>query len=314
MTGSGIDPGVPGVPGVPGDPGRSDPPDPSGLSTRPPAALSRLLAGRAAGLVAGLVPVAGGFGVAGWMLATGTGSFTGLIGFIGVIVVSLLAGVYPVLLLASSRRRGEYATARGRVRGNPFLLVTIYLLSLAIVFTHALVIWDDPWRRTGGLLAGVGFVILTVAVWRGGAFRPRLVVEIRAVDDEPADRAYFSMTAAGRPSGGGVTVTYADGTHVDHDAASGQIADYPSFRTAAFHSTDGPVHDLKVWLHHVTFTGDSFPLQARASLDAKDGPVILDVGITTSQVVVVLDGDPGVVRVEMEDQADPAATPGVIRG
>ena len=114
-----------------------------------------------------------------------------------------------------------------------------------------------------------------------------------------------------------MVVTYADGSGVDHDVPSGQIADYPSFRTATFRPVGPPVHDVKVWLHHVTFTGDSFPLQARASIEGTDGPVALDVGITTSQVVAAVDpaaaSDPVVVRVEMEDQDAPLSTPSVSR-
>ena len=112
------------------------------------------------------------------------------------------------------------------------VLGVIYALSVSSVFFHGLVIWDDPWRRGGALLAGTGILALTVAVGKGGAFRRRLVVEVRAVDDEPADRAYFSMTASGQPAGGRVELTYADGSRIDHDAPSGQIADYPAFRTA----------------------------------------------------------------------------------
>ncbi|MEA2972142.1 MAG: hypothetical protein QOG82_600 [Actinomycetota bacterium] len=317
--------GEPGGPDTSGQAATADgaadstPRDPSGLAPTPALPdVRRVLAGNVAGVIAGVAPVTGAFALAAWMLATGSGSFAGLIGFVGVIVVSLLAGVYPVLLLASSRRRGEYTTAAtGRIRGHPVVLVAIYVLSVASVFLHGVVIWDDPWRRAGGLLAGIGILVLTVAVWKGGAFRRRLVVEVRAVDDEPADRAYFSMTAGGQPAPGEVVLTYVDGSRVVHDVPSGQIADYPSFRTATFRPVGPPVHDVKVWLHHVTFTGDSFPLQARASIDGSDGPVALDVGITTSQVVVTVapaaESDPVVVRVEMEDQDAPASTPSVSR-
>jgi hypothetical protein len=240
------------------------------------------------------------FGAAGWMLATGTGSFAGLIGFVGVIVVSLLAGIYPVLLLASSRRRGEYVTAAaGRLRGHPVVLGAIYLLSLTSVVVHGLVIWDDLLRRGGAFLAATGILALSVVVWKGGAFRPRLVVEVRAVDDEPADRAYFSMTCSGRPPAGRVELAYADGRVVVHDAPSGAIADYPDFRSATFHpAVPSSTEEVKVWLHHVTFTGDSYPLQARASLDTGEGPVALDVGIVSTQVVNRLDS-PGQVTVHV---------------
>src|SRR5205085_8197379 len=208
------DTGDTGDSGAAGDTAEATTPDPSGLAPTPALPrVRRVLAGNVAGAVAGVAPVSGAFAVAAWMLATGSGSFAGLIGFVGVIVVSLLAGVYPVLLLASSRRRGEYTTAAtGRIRGHPVVLVAIYVLSVSSVFLHGLVIWDDLPRRAGGLLAGTGILVLTAAVWKAGAFRRRLVVLVRAVADEPADRACSSMSAWGRPADGGVVLTYADGS------------------------------------------------------------------------------------------------------
>ena len=50
--------------------------------------------------------------VAEWMVLTDTGSFAGLLGFLGVMVHSLMRGIFPVLLLAAllgycARRSGE---------------------------------------------------------------------------------------------------------------------------------------------------------------------------------------------------------------
>lgn len=42
---------------------------------------------------------------------TGTGSFTGILGFLGVIIHSLMSGIFPALLLAANRRKGELVRA-----------------------------------------------------------------------------------------------------------------------------------------------------------------------------------------------------------
>jgi hypothetical protein len=78
--------------------------------------------------------VAGAFVAGEWMALTGSGSFAGVIGFVGVIVVTLLAGVFPVLLLASSRRKGDRVpAAAARWLGSPVLLGGVYLLFVASV-------------------------------------------------------------------------------------------------------------------------------------------------------------------------------------
>ena len=40
-------------------------------------------------------------------MLTGSVSFAGLLSILGVIVVPLLGGIFPVLLLVASRRKGE---------------------------------------------------------------------------------------------------------------------------------------------------------------------------------------------------------------
>ena len=44
--------------------------------------------------------------VAEWMVLTDTGSFAGLLGFLGVMVHSLMSGIFPVLLLAGEPAEG----------------------------------------------------------------------------------------------------------------------------------------------------------------------------------------------------------------
>jgi hypothetical protein len=92
-----------------------------------------------------VAPVFVPFAAVEWMLITGSGSFAGLLGFIGVIVVSLVAGIYPVLLLVASRRKGDYVPmVVHRWLGHPVLLAGLYLVFLGSLLLHGLVIWDDP--------------------------------------------------------------------------------------------------------------------------------------------------------------------------
>ena len=111
---------------------------------------------------------------------TGSGSFAGLIGFIGVIVVSLVAGIFPVLLLVASRRKGEYMPRLvHRLLGHPVLLGGLYLLFLGNVLMHGLVFWKEPWLRAGAVLVAAGIVAMTVRMARSGTFRRRLNIEMR---------------------------------------------------------------------------------------------------------------------------------------
>ena len=149
--------------------------------------------------LAGVSPVVVVFLVSEWLLVTGSGSFSGTLSVIGVIVVVLLALIYPVLLLAASRRKGD-AVPAGLLPGlgNRLVLGGIYLLGVVSLFLHGLVIWENPLARALALLAGVVSLGLTVAVWRAGAFRARLVVELRQ-ERNGGPPTQVSVIGAGTP-------------------------------------------------------------------------------------------------------------------
>jgi hypothetical protein len=143
----------------------------------------------------GASPVAVAFLLAEWLLLTGSGSFTGLLSLIGVLIVPLLSGIFPVLLLVASRRKGERVPeAVYRFLGNPLLLAVIYVLYLASIFLHGLVIWSDPLQRAIALLVGVMVVGMTLAM--RGVLARRLVVELRQDED---GRALYSVTRTDGP-------------------------------------------------------------------------------------------------------------------
>jgi hypothetical protein len=248
----------------------------------------------------GAGPVAAAFLLAEWQLLTGSGSFAGLLGVIGAVVVPLLGGIFPVLLLVASRQKGERVPgAIYRFLGNPLLLVGIYVLFLMSIFVHGLVIWEDPVQRAGALLVGVMVVGMTIAVILRGAFARRLTVELRE-DQSEGEQALFSVTAAGRPAVANVRLKYPEGEE-RYDAAAGEIPAFSSLRQASFRAqrSAGATTQLKVWAHKVTPEGDSESIAGlllvrrgdetkRFDLKLSKGQVVLPVAPGTCQVDITL--------------------------
>jgi hypothetical protein len=96
-------------------------------------------------------------------LLAGKGSFAEPLSFLGVIVISLLGGIFPVLLLLACRGQGGAAScALCRVLGRPALALGVYLLYLTGLFAHGLVIWECPMQRAAALAVGALMLGLTV--------------------------------------------------------------------------------------------------------------------------------------------------------
>ena len=105
--------------------------------------------------VLALSPVVLVFLVTEWLLLHSAASFAGALSFIGVVTVSVLGGIYPMLLLVASRRKGEYIPGLVfRLLGSPPVAIIIYLLFLANLVVHGLIIWHNPVERLSALHAG----------------------------------------------------------------------------------------------------------------------------------------------------------------
>jgi amino acid permease len=249
------------------------------------------LLGRTGRFALGAAPVLAAFLAAEWMVLTGSGSFAGLLNFVGTIIVSLLAGIFPVFLLIASRRKGEHSPAAAyRILGNPVLLSGIYVLFLASVFLHGLVIWDDALKRGGALLAGSVMVAMTVSMARRGAFSPRVNIELR--DDPSEGGAAFAVTAAGRPAVCDVRLEYLDGERRVR-AAGGQLAGFASLQRLTFDAPrDGEeeiaARELKVWAHKITPERDSEGLPARVDVHLDQEICHFDLALSRGQVTLPL--------------------------
>lgn len=136
------------------------------LPTRPRRWARRLLVERGRFLLSAS-PVMIVFLLVEWMLLTGKGSFAEPLGFLGVIVISLLGGIFPMLLLTASRRKGQVASSLVfRILGHPVPATGIYLLYLANLFLHGLVLWENPLQRAMALAVGVMMLSVTIVLVR----------------------------------------------------------------------------------------------------------------------------------------------------
>jgi amino acid permease len=262
------------------------------------------LLGRRGRFVLGAAPVFACFAVTEWLLLTGAGSFAGLIGFIGVIVGSLLAGIFPVLLLVASRRKGEYLPRLvHRLLGHPILLGGIYLLFLGNVLVHGLVIWQEPWLRAGAVLIAAAVVAMTARMVRQGTFSPRLNIEVR--EDKAEGRAFFTITAGGQESTSNVTLKYRDSErHLQ--ASAGEIPAFSSLRHAVFeprppHDPRQTPHQLKVRVHKVTQEGDSEPIGGSITVQTRGETSRYDIMLAKGQITLPLTGATCRVDIELAD-------------
>jgi predicted transcriptional regulator len=277
------------------------PKTPGGPAKRGSRSWRSVLLERRGRFVLAAAPIFVSFAATEWMLLTGSGSFAGLIGFIGVIVVSLVAGIFPVLLLVASRRKGDHVPMMVHRRlGHPVLLAGLYLLFLGSLLLHGLVIWKQPWLRAGALLVAAGIVVMTVRMVRDGAFSRRLNIEVR--DDQGQGRTFFTVTANGRESTSHVTLEYSDGArHLQ--TAVGEIPAFSSLRHAVFEPrladrARAIPRELKVWVHRVTPEGDSEAIGGSVTVQTGGETKRFDIELAKGQVIVpVADGT---CRVDIE--------------
>lgn len=112
------------------------------------------------------------FFVSEWLLLNGQASFSVAFSLSGVLLGSLLAGFFPVLLLFASRRKGDVVPGLSpRLVGNPVILVSVYLLYLAGVMVYGLIIWQQPVERGAAIGIGLLAIAMPVIMLRRHAFR-----------------------------------------------------------------------------------------------------------------------------------------------
>lgn len=251
-------------------------------------------------------PVVVVFLAAEWMLLTDSGSFAGLLSLVGVIVVTLLTGIFPVLLLVSSRRKGERSPAPVySFLSHPLVLAVVYLFFLSSVLLHGLVIWDDPWEKVGAVIVSVMILAATDAMKRRGAFSHRATIEVRT--DADAGRTLFEISVGGRALGSLVQLDYPDDSKTLR-AAAGEIPRFSSLSRAFFKLNRGeastPADEVKLWVHESTGAGESLPIQTLLRIRT-NGKVVVeeDLGLAGGQAVLPLGHDDEIELVFGDDRS-----------
>lgn len=217
--------------------------------------LGRLGAERRTRLIAGLAPAFGIVVVLEILLALDADWFAGPIGYIGVLAVPLVGGVFPMLLVAAARRKGEYVPGRVlRLIGRPATVAIIGGIFLAGVFLHGLVIWQEPVPRLAAIVVGVLTTALAVRLLVTGRFKPRSIIELR-------------LDEAG---GGSVSVT-SDGRRVQPEQPMpGLTGRGRPIQPVTIRLDPGRARELRIWSHQVSADGWSSVVPAGATIARAD--------------------------------------------
>ncbi|NMG07805.1 hypothetical protein [Brasilonema sp. UFV-L1] len=222
-----------------------------------------------------------------WLFLTGVQSFTGVLAFAGVLGNSLVGGIFPVLLLLSSRRKGELVPGVVlEILNHPFFSVGIYSLFLAILFVHGLFIWSNPVARISALCIALLSLGATFVMKRYGAFASRVVVELRE-EQHLGGRSLFTITAGGQPKMAEVCLGYAEGEQ-HHQAASVEIPSLKTLRYAIFRLPTKREEELRVWAHSSNFSGDSKSLPAFVEVESGNKNMQFDLKLSSGRVLLPL--------------------------
>src|SRR5215471_11460047 len=252
----------------------------------------RLALNEATRFILSMSPVIGVFALTEWLIFTNTSSFTGVLAVGGLLGNSIVSGVLPVLLLISSRRKGDLVPEVViRVLGHVPVVGFIYLLFVGILFLNAIVILPHPAERAAAFFVGLLVLATTVTMIRQGAFRRRLVVEFKE-DSQGREngRAMFNITAIGQRAAAEVEMHYAN-CHERRYDATGEVAAFTDLQSITFKLPPSEARELKVWAHTVKPDGSSASMPANVELEYGGNIQRFDLKISDGVIVVPFNGD-----------------------
>ena len=253
-----------------------------------------------------LAPTAAIFLGVEWLFFSGQQSFSKPLAYVGVIGVSMLGGIFPLLMLHASRRRGERTPGVAyAIVGHPVTLAGIYALFLAGLLIHGTVIWQNPVAQGGALLAAAILVIFTIASVRRRAFMPRAVLEIRQ-PAEPRLPVVISFIDCGRDAPAEIRCTARDGV-----GNAGHVNSLPAFgdvHAAIIRVPAARSRQLKIRVHRITSENDSEGLPATLELESCGDTRRFELRSGGHPITVPLSGSAFTVTVRPVAPARAAAT------
>ncbi|MBW4428475.1 MAG: hypothetical protein KME50_29620 [Nostoc desertorum CM1-VF14] len=225
-----------------------------------------------------------------WLFIAGTQSFTSILAFAGVLGNSLVGGIFPVLLLVSSRRKGELIPGVVfKILNHPLFSVSIYSLFLTILLVHGLFIWENYVARISALSIATLSLGATLVMKHYGAFASRVVVELRE-DQQQKGHSLFTVTAGGQPKIAEILLGYAEGEqHLQ--TATVEIPSLSSLRYATFHLPTMREKELKVWTHTSKSFVDSQRLPAVMEVQSGKKNMQYDLKLSNGRILLPLMGD-----------------------
>lgn len=233
-----------------------------------------------------------------WLLLTGRESFTGPLSFTGTITATLVGGIFPILLLVASRRKGEFVPSFVLpVLGHPLFVALLYILFLSSLMVHGLVIWQNPLERAVALIVTCLMIGATVVMVRRGRFKTRAVVEVRD-DQRVGNQASFAITLKGQPASATTQLGYGQTTQ-QFQAMAGAIANFATLHSLTVDIPTPATQELKVWVHRITPEGDSVGLPGSISLQQNAAQATKQVPLVDGQVVLALTNAQSQVKITL---------------
>jgi amino acid permease len=244
-----------------------------------------------------LIPIFFVFLIVQWMFWTGQESFAGIIGFIGVVIIPLLAGIFPMLMLVASRRKGDYVPGLiWRFLGNRGIVLVVYLIFLISILLYGLVIWEDPLQRAIALLVAVGTVVVSIVfIWQG-VYNRRYVFELKNV----FRHASITLTESGKAASAESKLGYSQGDEIEFEG-QGEIPRYSGLISVISELRKINAQELKVWAHQITPEGISLPLPGKLSIKDEKVSETYNLEEEGGEVIKGLDDLNIQLRIDLED-------------
>ena len=197
------------------------------------------------------IPVVLAFLVAEWLSINNLGSFAGLLGYVGVMTLPMIAGVFPVLLLAATRRKGDIVPKLVlKILGHPLVLIATYILFVGSIFLHGAFGFEGLLQQAIILIFGCAALVVTGMMLRQKALARRLVIEVRQ-DQITKEPPFFSLTAVGKPAPTDARLCYSNG-RLQLTSAFGYIFHFDALHSLQFDLPSSLADELKVWVHKIT--------------------------------------------------------------
>jgi len=262
-----------------------------------------LISSRHGRFVICISPIILAFLVTEWMLYTGKGSFAGLLSFLGVVVVPLLGGMFPVLMVVSSRRKGEYKPGiEPRLFGNRIVLTGVYLLFLLSLLAHGLFIWKATLPRIAVLLVAVLVLALTIWIVRRKVYLLRTVVEFQ-IDEEKPDEAAFRVISGGEPTPAKIYLEYPEGEKT-MDSAGGKVERPSMLKSISVLIPTTGVSELKVLAQRITADADAKPIPGTVEVQTGTDTLHLNLKLTDTQLPLPIACDTCRVKISFGEKPD----------